>query len=72
MDEERANANSELRYIALELTKLAHRRKKPFAAMATEYMDNVYALDEMLHAAPSAGARGPSAQKTKADSRQER
>ena len=52
MDEERANANSELRYIALELTKLAEKRKKPFKALAAEYMVNVFELESMLRAAP--------------------
>lgn len=54
MDEERANANSELRYIALELTKLAEKRKKPFKALASEYMLNVFELEGMLRAAPPA------------------
>ena len=52
MDEEQANANSELRYIAMELTKLAAKRKKPFRAVAAEYILNVYDLEGMLRAAP--------------------
>lgn len=52
MEEERANANSELRYIALELTKLAEQRKKPFKMVAAEYMLNVFELEGMLRAAP--------------------
>ncbi len=52
MEEERANANSELRYIALELTKLAEKRKKPFKIVAAEYMLNVFELESMLRAAP--------------------
>lgn len=42
------NANSELRYIALELTKLAINQKKPFAAVANEFMQNVYELQGLL------------------------
>ena len=52
MEEERANANSELRYIALELTKLAHKQKRPFKAVAADYMFNVFELENMLHAIP--------------------
>ena len=48
MDEERANANSEIRYIALELTKIAKRQKKPFKAVAAEFVQNVYTLENML------------------------
>lgn len=55
MDEERANANSELRYIALELTKMAQKRKKPFRAVAAEYMENVYELEGLLREAPASG-----------------
>lgn len=46
------NANSELRYIAMELTKLAEKRRKPFKAVAAEYILNVYDLESMLRAAP--------------------
>ncbi|VVB57458.1 Uncharacterised protein [uncultured archaeon] len=49
------NANSELRYIAMELTKLAAKRKKPFRAVAAEYIVNVYELENMLRAVPPAG-----------------
>ncbi len=52
MEEERANANSELRYIALELTKLAEKRRKPFKILAAEYMLNVFELEGMLRTAP--------------------
>ncbi len=51
MDEDRANANSELRYIALELTKISKRQKKPFRAVAAEYVQNVYELETMLRTA---------------------
>ena len=52
MEEERANANSELRYIALELTKMAQKQKRPFKAVAADYMMNVFELENMLHAVP--------------------
>jgi hypothetical protein len=46
--EDKAGANSELRYIALELTKIAMQKKKPFRAVAGEYVQNVYELESML------------------------
>lgn len=59
MDEDRANANSEMRYIALELTKLSKRHRKPFKIVATEFVKNVYHLEGMLRSssAPRAAAR---------------
>ena len=48
MEEEKANANSELRYIALELTKIAAQQKKPFGAVASEFVQNVYSLQTIL------------------------
>ena len=51
MDEDRANANSELRYIALELTKISQKQKKTFKAVAAEFVENVYELENMLRTA---------------------
>lgn len=48
MEEEKAGANSELRYLALELTKIAVKGKRPFKAVATEYVQNVYELQNVL------------------------
>jgi len=42
------SVNSELRIIALELMKLAGKKKKTFAEVAREYIRNVYALKQML------------------------
>ncbi len=42
------SANSELRLIALELMKLAARKRKTFAQVAKEYIKNVYLLRQML------------------------
>ena len=52
MDEQKMDANSELRFIAMELTKIAEKRKRPFKAIAAEYIHNVYELDEMLRSTP--------------------
>ncbi|MFH0927027.1 MAG: hypothetical protein V1822_00425 [Candidatus Micrarchaeota archaeon] len=54
MEEEKANANSELRYLALELTKLAASQKKPFSAVAGEYVQNVHDLQSILQMGSSA------------------
>jgi hypothetical protein len=54
MDEQKMDANSELRFIAMELTKIAEKRKRPFKAVAAEYIHNVYELDEMLRSTPPA------------------
>jgi len=48
MEDEKANANSELRYLALELTKIATKKKQTFKAVAAEYMQNVYELQSIL------------------------
>jgi len=57
MEEEKANANSEMRYIALELTKLAHRKKKSFRSVASEYVQNVYDLEGILRSIPAGAAQ---------------
>ena len=48
MEEDKANANSELRYIALELTKISKQAKKPFSSIAGEYVQNVFELETLL------------------------
>lgn len=48
MDDERAAANSEIRYITVELMKLAARKKKPFAQLAHEFVANTYTLEKMI------------------------
>lgn len=42
------SANSELRIIALELMKLAAKRRRSFQSVARDYMRNVYLLKRML------------------------
>lgn len=41
-------ANSEIRFMTLELMKLAQKSGKTFSQMATEYMDNTCLLQEMI------------------------
>jgi hypothetical protein len=49
MDEETKNAvNSEIRYITLELMKLAYKTGKSFEQIAKEYIDNTCLLQELI------------------------
>jgi hypothetical protein len=41
-------ANSEIRFIALELMKLAQKSGKSFEQMADEYMENTCLLQELI------------------------
>ena len=48
MDDESANINSELRYITLELMKLAKSSGRSFEEVAKEYIQNVYKLHALI------------------------
>lgn len=48
LEDDRNGANSEMRYITLELMKLSAKRKTPFARIAAEFVGNTYRLAEML------------------------
>ncbi|MCX8163344.1 MAG: hypothetical protein N3D10_02195 [Candidatus Micrarchaeota archaeon] len=41
-------ANSELRYLALELTKMSKKNKIPFEKIAKEYVQNVFKLEKII------------------------
>ncbi|NYZ76420.1 hypothetical protein H0N98_04175 [Candidatus Micrarchaeota archaeon] len=47
-EEEIASINSEMRFITLELMKLAQEKKKSFREVAREFISNVYTLDRMV------------------------
>ena len=47
-DDEGPSANSEMRYISLELMKLAQKSGKSFEQVAKEYMENTARLQEMI------------------------
>jgi hypothetical protein len=47
-DEEVASINSEMRFITLELMKLAQKKKKSFRQVAQEFISDVHALDKMI------------------------
>jgi len=41
-------ANSEIRFMTLELMKLAQKSGKPFSQVAAEYMENTCLLQELI------------------------
>ncbi|MBN2121876.1 hypothetical protein JW721_02365 [Candidatus Micrarchaeota archaeon] len=47
-DDERYAANSELRYITLELMKLAQKREVPFEQVCDEYVHNTFHLKDAI------------------------
>ncbi|MCX6776559.1 MAG: hypothetical protein NTY73_01135 [Candidatus Micrarchaeota archaeon] len=47
-DEDVASINSEMRFITLELMKLAHKKKKSFREVANDFISNVYMLDKLI------------------------
>jgi hypothetical protein len=48
MLEEISNINTEIRYITLELMKIATKRKVKFDVVAKEFFENAYILHEMI------------------------
>jgi hypothetical protein len=46
--EEEELPSSEMRFIALELTKIAAQRKTTFRKVAEEYISNTYLLNSMI------------------------
>lgn len=47
-EDEIASINSEMRFITLELMKLAQQKRKSFREVAREFISNTYALDRMI------------------------
>jgi hypothetical protein len=47
-DEDLASINSEMRFITLELMKLAQKKRKSFRHIAREFISNVYTLDRLI------------------------
>ena len=58
-------ANSEMRYISLELMKLAQKSGKSFEQVASEYMENTARLQEMIIGEEEVPARRGKALKTR-------
>jgi len=46
--EEIPNINTEIRYITVELMKIAAKRKVSFEVIAKEFLENTYLLHEMI------------------------
>ncbi|MEM3030331.1 MAG: hypothetical protein QXH27_01220 [Candidatus Micrarchaeia archaeon] len=59
-EEDAAGINSEMRYITLELMKLAAKRNKPFEQVAAEFITNVYAVRRLIKRRVQARGRKPS------------
>lgn len=57
-DDEAYSANSEMRYISLELMKLAQKSGKSFEQVACEYIANTARLQEMILGEDEPAKRG--------------
>jgi hypothetical protein len=51
-EDEIVSVNSEIRYISLELMKIASREKRSFKEIAEEYVENVYFMHSMIKDSP--------------------
>jgi hypothetical protein len=47
-EEEVVSVNAEVRYISLELMKIASREKRSFREVAGEFVDNVYVMHDLI------------------------
>ncbi|MFH1447716.1 MAG: hypothetical protein ABIG39_02535 [Candidatus Micrarchaeota archaeon] len=47
-EDELVSANSEVRYISLELMKIACKEKRSFKEVAHEFVDNVYYIHMLI------------------------
>ena len=56
-EDEVASVNSEMRFIALELMKLAEKKKMSFEEVADEFISNVLVLDKIIKESSMRGAR---------------
>jgi hypothetical protein len=56
-EEEVASVNSEMRFITLELMKLAEKKKMSFKEVANEFISNVFVLDGMIKESSMRGVR---------------
>lgn len=60
MDDEQASANVEMRYLTVELMRLAARRKASFNDVANEFIENVYTLESLVRKKTAAKTRAHS------------
>ena len=49
MDEEIGSTNSEMRFIAIELMKIASRKNATFEEVSEEFIRNVYSLEKLVN-----------------------
>ncbi|VVB66628.1 Uncharacterised protein [Candidatus Gugararchaeum adminiculabundum] len=47
-EDEQAGVNGEMRFITLELMKIAYEKNKPFAEVASEFIKNVYIFEKTI------------------------
>ena len=47
-EDETVSVNSEVRYISLELMKIAAKEKRNFKEVAGEFVDNVYYMHQLI------------------------
>ncbi|MFH0818152.1 MAG: hypothetical protein V1909_05995 [Candidatus Micrarchaeota archaeon] len=47
-EDEAVSVNSEVRYISLELMKIAAKEKRDFKEVAGEFVDNVYYMHQLI------------------------
>lgn len=47
-EDEIVSVNSEVRYISLELMKIASKEKRSFKEVASEFVDNVYYMHSLI------------------------
>ena len=57
MLEEVTNINTEIRYMTVELMKIAAKRKVSFDVVAKEFLENTYLLHEMIEKERKRGKR---------------
>jgi hypothetical protein len=59
-DDLQATANAEMRYIALELMKIAQKSGRSFEEVAREYLENAELLQKMIAGEEAHHSRGAS------------
>ena len=56
-EENQAGANSEMRFITLELMKLAQKSGRSFGQVAQEFVENTCGLQELIASGPQRHSR---------------
>ncbi|MCK4319201.1 hypothetical protein KAW38_01365 [Candidatus Micrarchaeota archaeon] len=53
IEDDSSSANSELRYLTLELMKLAVKENRTFKQISQEYVENVFLLQTLIENSPA-------------------